>query len=169
MRRFALGLLLLAPWLGQAQGIWPTRAKHELVVSDSKIASRVGAQILRDGGNAVDAAIATGFALAVTLPAAGNIGGGGFMLVRMADGRAVALDFREMAPKAATRDMYLDPSGRLIPGSSLVGYKASGVPGTVAGLWEAHSRFGKLSWKSLVEPDLQKPKSRCSIPRNSCS
>src|SRR5579871_2359349 len=140
---------------GAGQGIWPVRAKQELVISDSAIASRVGAEILRQGGNAVDAAVATGFALAVTHPAAGNIGGGGFMLVRMADGKAVALDFRETAPKAASRDMYLDGAGKVVPSSSLIGYKASGVPGTVAGLFEAHRRFGKLSWKALVEPAQQ--------------
>ena len=107
---------------------------------------------MRAGGNAVDAAVATGFALAVTLPSAGNIGGGGFMLVRMADGRQVALDFREIAPTAAAKDMYLDASGNVIKDSSLVGYRASGVPGTVAGLWEAHHRFGKLPWRTVVEP-----------------
>ena len=104
------------------------------------------------GGNAVDAAVATGFALAVTFPTAGNLGGGGFMVIRMADGRALALDFRETAPRAATRDMYLDGSGQVVPGASTVGYRASGVPGSVAGLWEAHRRFGKLPWRDLVEP-----------------
>lgn len=142
--------LLLAPVA--AQGIWPTRARQELVISDSALASQVGAAVMRKGGNAVDAAIATGFALAVTFPAAGNIGGGGFMLVRMADGRQVAIDFREIAPASATKNMYLDKAGNVISRLSLDGYKASGVPGTVAGMWEAHRRFGKLAWKELVEP-----------------
>src|SRR5579863_625144 len=111
MRPIALALLTLAPPIAGSQSVQPTRVKQELVISDSRVASDVGAKILRDGGNAVDAAVATGFALAVTHPAAGNIGGGGFMLVRMADGRTAAIDFREVAPAAASRDMYLDASG----------------------------------------------------------
>lgn len=122
-----------------------------VVVSDSQIASDVGAEILRRGGNAVDAAIATAFALAVTHPAAGNLGGGGFMVVRMADGTAVAIDYRETAPAAASRDMYIGADGKPTK-ESLVGMKAAGVPGTVAGMAEAHRRFGKLGWKELVEP-----------------
>ncbi|MFI5386364.1 MAG: gamma-glutamyltransferase [Fimbriimonadales bacterium] len=152
MRCAALAITVYLSATSFSQGIWPTRAKQELVISDSAIASQVGAEILKKGGNAVDAAVATGFALAVTFPGAGNIGGGGFMLVRMADGRQVALDFREIAPRAASKDMYLDRSGKVIPKASLVGYRAAGVPGTVAGLWEAHHRFGKLPWREVVEP-----------------
>lgn len=125
----------------------PDRFAQACVVSDSEIASKVGAEVMRKGGNAVDAAVAVGFALAVTLPAAGNIGGGGFMVVRMADGKAIAIDYRETAPGSATRDMYKDN-----PGDSLTGPRAAGVPGTVAGMAEAHRRFGKLPWKALVEP-----------------
>lgn len=135
--------LLLACALVQ---IHPARFTHGAVVSDSLIASEVGAEVLWKGGNAVDAAVATGFALAVTFPAAGNLGGGGFMLVRMADGRSVAIDYREVAPRRATKDMYKKP------GDSLTGYLASGVPGTPLGMWEAHQKFGKLRWKDLVEP-----------------
>src|SRR6185503_14555652 len=130
----------------------PARFEHGCVVTDSKIASQVGADILKKGGNAVDAAIATAFALAVTFPTAGNIGGGGFMLVRLADGRSVAIDYRERAPLSATKDMYLDSSGNVIRGLSTSGYKAVGVPGTVAGMWEAHKRFGKQPWRELVQP-----------------
>jgi gamma-glutamyltranspeptidase/glutathione hydrolase len=126
--------------------IHPQRFHESAVVSDSAIASEVGAKVLREGGNAVDAAVAVGFAMAVTYPAAGNLGGGGFMLVRMADGRTVAIDYREVAPKRATADMYRNPA------DSLVGYLASGVPGTPMGMWEAHQRFGKKPWKELVEP-----------------
>lgn len=129
--------------------IHPARFPNGAVVSDSGIASEVGAAILRRGGNAVDAAVATGFALAVTFPAAGNLGGGGFMIVRMADGRMVAIDYREVAPRKATKDMYKNPA------DSLTGYLASGVPGTPMGMWEAHRKFGKLPWRDLVEPSVK--------------
>lgn len=141
--------LLSATAVGQNT---PARFEHGCVVTDSKIASQVGADILKKGGNAVDAAIATAFALAVTYPTAGNLGGGGFMLVRLAKGESTAIDYRERAPLKATKDMYLDAAGRVVPNLSTVGYKAAGVPGTVAGLWEAHKRFGKLKWPELVQP-----------------
>lgn len=130
----------------------PARFRQSAVVSDSKLASDVGAAVMVKGGNAVDAAIATAFALAVTHPAAGNLGGGGFMLVRMADGRTISIDYRERAPAAASKNMYLDAAGKVLPEASTVGYKAAGVPGTVAGMAEAHRRFGKLPWRDLVEP-----------------
>lgn len=130
----------------------PFRTEKGLVVSDSAIASEVGAEILRKGGTAVDAAIATAFSLAVTYPTAGNLGGGGFMVVRQADGTAIAIDYRERAPRRATRDMYLDDQGRVRAGASTIGYLAAGVPGTVAGMAEAHRRFGKLPWRELVDP-----------------
>src|ERR1044071_810181 len=116
------------------------------VVSVDPIASNVGIDILKKGGNAVDAAVATALAMAVTWPAAGNLGGGGFMLIRMADGTSEAIDYRERAPLAASRDMYLDANGKVIKGASTDGYKAIGVPGTVAGLMLAHERHGKLKW-----------------------
>jgi gamma-glutamyltranspeptidase/glutathione hydrolase len=113
--------------------------------------AQVSEDILRAGGNAVDAAIAAGFALAVTYPEAGNIGGGGFMLIHI-DGEATFLDYRETAPLAAHRDMYLDEQGDIIEKTSLIGIQAAGVPGTVAGLWAAHQRYGSLAWKDLLMP-----------------
>ncbi|HVF28459.1 MAG TPA: gamma-glutamyltransferase, partial [Pyrinomonadaceae bacterium] len=134
----------------------PVRAPRGMVASTSRIASQVGVEVMKRGGNAVDASIAVAFALAVTYPAAGNLGGGGFMMIRTRDGRATAIDYREMAPAAATRNIYLDAKGELIKGegSSLVGYRASGVPGTVAGMELALKRYGsqKLTWAQLVEP-----------------
>jgi gamma-glutamyltranspeptidase/glutathione hydrolase len=125
--------------------------KGGAVASAEAHASRVGIDVMRRGGNAVDAAVAVGFALSVTHPSAGNIGGGGFMLIRLADGSAHALDYRERAPEAASRDMYLDAQGK--PDTrSRVGALAAGIPGNVAGLARAHERFGALPWKELIEP-----------------
>jgi len=127
-----------------------------MVVSASPIASEVGAEVLEAGGNAVDAAVAVGFALAVAFPEAGNIGGGGFMLIYdSSDGRTSFIDFREKAPLAATRDMYLDENGDVIPGLSTKGIKAVGVPGTVAGLYLAHRSFGSLPWRKVLEPSVR--------------
>ncbi len=123
-----------------------------LVVSTSSIASDVGAAVLADGGNAVDAAVATAFALAVTHPAAGNLGGGGFMVVRMPDGRVTSFDYREKAPLKATPTMYLGADGKIDRSLTNSGYLAPGVPGTVRGLALAHGKFGKLPWKRLVDP-----------------
>jgi gamma-glutamyltranspeptidase/glutathione hydrolase len=134
----------------------PVRAAHGMVAATSPIASEVGVQIMKRGGNAVDAAIAVAFAEAVTHPAAGNIGGGGFMMIRLRDGKTTAIDYREMAPAAAARNVYLDSSGELIKGegSSTVGYRAAGVPGTVAGMELAFKKYGsgKLTWAQLIEP-----------------
>ncbi|HJP86707.1 MAG TPA: gamma-glutamyltransferase [Gemmatimonadaceae bacterium] len=126
-------------------------AEHAMVASDSRIASEVGAQIMKDGGNAVDAAVATGFALAVAYPEAGNLGGGGYMVIRMADGRIAALDYRETAPLAATRDMYVGADGK-VTDESVIGPKASGVPGAVAGMLEAHRKFGVLPLAKVMAP-----------------
>ena len=123
-----------------------------LVTCSSAPATRAGLRILEGGGNAVDAAVAVGLAMAVTYPAAGNLGGGGFMIVRMKDGRSAAIDFREMAPGRAHRDMYLDDKGQPVPFASLVGYRAAGVPGTVAGFDLALRKFGIKPWRELVEP-----------------
>lgn len=123
-----------------------------MVVTAHPLASRVGVDILRKGGNAVDAAIAVQFALAVTFPAAGNIGGGGFMVVRKNDGEIAALDFREKAPSRATTDMYLDKDGEVVDDLSTAGHLASGVPGSVDGMVTAHAQFGTLPWKELVQP-----------------
>src|ERR1051325_3293592 len=134
----------------------PVRARHGMVASTNEVASRVGVEIMKRGGNTVDAAIAVAFALAVTHPAAGNLGGGGFMMIRLHDGRSTAIDYREMAPAAAHRDVYLDKNGKLIEGEggSLVGYRAAGVPGTVRGMELALKKYGsgKLTWAQLVEP-----------------
>ena len=128
-----------------------TFAPHAIVASNNRLAAQVGAQMMRQGGNAVDAAVATGFALAVTFPEAGNLGGGGYMVIRMADGRTDALDYRETAPLAATRDMYVGANGKL-NGESTIGPKASGVPGAVAGMIEAHRKYGVLPISRVLAP-----------------
>jgi gamma-glutamyltranspeptidase/glutathione hydrolase len=129
----------------------PVIAENAVVVTTDRVASEIGAAIMEQGGNAVDAAVAVSLALAVVNPEAGNIGGGGFMVVRMTDGTTAALDYREKAPMAATRDMFLDDEGN-VTDASVVGHLASGVPGAVMGIWEAHRRFGTLPWADLVEP-----------------
>jgi gamma-glutamyltranspeptidase / glutathione hydrolase len=134
----------------------PARGRRGMVASQHELASRIGVDILKKGGNAVDAAVAVGLALAVVYPEAGNLGGGGFMIIRRPDGKTFAIDYREMAPKAATRDMFLDKNGKLIEGegSSTIGYRASGVPGTPAGFDLAFRKHGSgnIAWRELVEP-----------------
>src|SRR5271163_1136887 len=132
----------------------PTHGPHAMVASVHELASRAGVEIMRDGGNAIDAAVATGFALAVVHPAAGNIGGGGFMLIRLHSGKSTFLDYREKAPLAATANMYLDAKGAVIPDLSVVGYKAIGVPGSVAGMVYAERKYGRLDLKKVVQPAL---------------
>jgi len=127
-------------------------ADSAMVVSAHPLASHVGVSILKKGGNAIDAAIATQFALAVVFPAAGNIGGGGYMVIRKNDGTVAALDYREKAPAKATTDMFLDKDGNVIPDLSIEGHLASGVPGSVDGMIEAHKKFGSLPWNELVQP-----------------
>ena len=155
--------LLTAPFSasGRAGVAWiaarePVRAKHGIVASTNQLASQVGVDVMKRGGNAIDAAVAVALALAVTYPAAGNLGGGGFMMIRLSNGKTTAIDYREMAPAAAHRNVYLDKDGNLLKGegSSTVGYRASGVPGTVAGLELALKKYGsgKLTWAQLVEP-----------------
>ena len=144
-------LLGIAPGWRYAGGARVTEAPSAMVVSGHPLASAIGRDILRRGGNAVDAAVAVGFAMAVVQPEAGNLGGGGFMVIRTAAGEVRALDYRETAPASSTRDMYLDPSGE--PSDrSLQGHQASGVPGSPAGLVEAHRALGRLSLAELVEP-----------------
>jgi gamma-glutamyltranspeptidase/glutathione hydrolase len=126
-----------------------------MVASRSALASQVGADIMRDGGNAIDAAVATGFALAVTYPAAGNLGGGGFMVIRLADGRVVTNDHRERAPAAAQRDMYLDASGNVVRGLSTDSHLASGVPGSVAGMLDVLEKYGTLPRKTILAPAIR--------------
>jgi len=145
-----LPVLLLAPLAGASS--YPVHAQHAMVVSVHALASQVGVDIMHAGGNAVDAAVATGFALAVVHSPAGNIGGGGFMLIRMADGQTHFLDYREKAPAAATRDMYLDAQGNVIEGASEFGYKSIGVPGSVAGMVYAEQKYGKLTLKQVMGP-----------------
>ena len=137
---------------------WPkeaVRGAHGMVATDEELASRAGVEILQKGGNAVDAAVATTFALAVVEPAAGNIGGGGFMLVRMADGRSSFLDYREVAPGKATRDMYIKPDGKLDEVASVIGYKAVAVPGTVAGLEFALKKYGTMKLADVMAPAIR--------------
>src|SRR5688572_30833041 len=156
LRKIGPILLALALLCNMVVAREPVRAKHGMVASTNEVASRIGVEIMKRGGNAVDAAIAVAFALAVTHPAAGNLGGGGFMMIRLKDGRTTAIDYREMAPAAAHRDVYLDKNGKLIQGEggSLVGYRAAGVPGTVRGMELALKKYGsgKLTWAQLVEP-----------------
>ena len=148
---FAIALTVALATASAADKV-PVRAPHAMVAAGHELASRAGVEVMRQGGNAVDAAVATGFALAVVLPEAGNVGGGGFLLLRLADGRAHFLDFREKAPAAASRDMYLDAKGNLLPDASVVGYRAIAVPGSVAGLAYAEKKFGKLSLAQVMAP-----------------
>ena len=131
----------------------PVTAKHGMVVAQEPLAADVGLQVLKNGGNAIDAAVAVGFALAVTHPSAGNIGGGGFLLVRLANGEVHFVDFREAAPQGATRDMYLGPDGNPTQ-ASLVGWRASGVPGSVKGFETASKKWGSKKWADLLAPAL---------------
>jgi gamma-glutamyltranspeptidase/glutathione hydrolase len=147
-------LLLAVSLLAPAASREPVHARKAMVVSAEPNATRAGVDVLKSGGNAVDAAVAVGLALAVTHPLAGNLGGGGFMLIRFADGRATFIDFRERAPHSATRDMYLDPRGNPTD-ESVVGYRASGVPGTVRGLGLALEKYGSKPWRDLVKPARQ--------------
>jgi gamma-glutamyltranspeptidase/glutathione hydrolase len=164
-----VALALLAPVVrGQAAaeyrlhndvpGVWPqqaVRGGHGMVASDEQLGSQAGVEILKRGGNAVDAAVAVAFALAVVEPAAGNIGGGGFMLVRLADGHTTFFDYREVAPAKASRDMYIKPDGTLDKELSVIGYKAVAVPGTVAGLELALKTYGKLKLAEVMAPAIQ--------------
>ena len=144
--RLAMLAVALPSWAAQ-----PEHARHAMVVTVERHATEAGVAVLEAGGNAVDAAVAVGFALAVTHPSAGNIGGGGFMLVRLADGRATFIDFRERAPEKASRNMYLDASGKATE-DSVVGYRAAGVPGSVRGFEYASKKYGRKPWADVVAP-----------------
>ena len=152
---FIATLLIAFSATATAAGRIDVRGQNGAVASSSAIASEVGVQILREGGNVVDAAVATALAMAVTWPTAGNIGGGGFLVYHGADGYATTFDFREKAPLAATKTMYLDDEGNVIDNSNHEGILAVGVPGTVAGLALAHERLGSMEWAKLVEPAIQ--------------
>lgn len=145
--KLPLGVAILAA----SSSVFAVTLDGGAVAAPDQYGAKVAADILKKGGNAVDAAVATAFTLAVTYPEAGNIGGGGFMTLYV-EGKPYFLDYREIAPKAATKTMYLNEKGEVIENLSLVGAKAAGVPGTVMGLWEAHKRFGKLKWSELLTP-----------------
>jgi gamma-glutamyltranspeptidase / glutathione hydrolase len=157
----AAHLLLACVWslavvpAADAASARPVAAEKGMVVSAQHLATEVGVDILRRGGNAIDAAIAVGYALAVVYPAAGNLGGGGFMTIRFADGRNTFLDFREKAPRAARRDMYLDKGGKVITGLTTIGWLAVGVPGTVSGLEYARQKYGTMTREALIEPAIR--------------
>jgi gamma-glutamyltranspeptidase/glutathione hydrolase len=133
----------------------PVHTRHAMVVSIHHLATDAGVEVLKEGGNAIDAAVATGFALAVTHPAAGNIGGGGFMLIHFHTGQSTFVDYREKAPLAASVNMYLDDKGNIIPNASVVGYRAIGVPGSVAGMAYAEKKYGKLTLAKVMEPAIR--------------
>jgi gamma-glutamyltranspeptidase/glutathione hydrolase len=157
-----VSFVLISPAISVAQegttntlsyrGEQPVRAQHGMVVSVHHLASDVGVEILREGGNAVDAAVATGFALAVVHPIAGNLGGGGFLLLRTHDGKSTFIDYREKAPLAATETMYQDAKGNVIPDASVVGYRSIATPGSVAGLVYSEKKYGKLGLKRVIAP-----------------
>src|SRR5436190_13337992 len=143
-------VMLVAP-VGARQ---PLRARHGMVVAMEAIAADVGVAVLQKGGNAIDAAVAVGFAMAVTHPFAGNLGGGGYMLIRLADGRTTFLDFRERAPEKSSRDMYLDAKGELTR-DSVEGWRSSGVPGSVGGFEMAIAKYGKRPWAENMAPAIE--------------
>jgi gamma-glutamyltranspeptidase / glutathione hydrolase len=150
-----LVVLMASPGSFLGAPLRPVHAPHAMVASVHELASRAGVEMMQAGGNAVDGAVATGFALAVVDPQAGNLGGGGFMLVRMADGKAHFIDYREKAPAAATANLYLDPHGEVIEEASIVGYKAIAVPGSVAGLVYAAKKYGKLPLERVMAPAIK--------------
>src|ERR1041384_2975618 len=149
MRRF--GLLLLVVFSIDGIARQPVHSRHAMVVAQEPLAADVGVAVLKSGGNAIDAAVAVGFALTVTHPYAGNLGGGGFMLIRLTDGRTTFIDFREKAPRKATHDMYLDASGNPTK-DSLLGWRAVGVPGTVRGFELALKKYGTKPEAELLQP-----------------
>ena len=138
-----------------AASLAPVGGENGMVVTAQHLATRIGVDVLKQGGNAVDAAVAVGYALAVVYPAAGNLGGGGFMTLQLADGRKTFLDFREKAPLAATANMFLDADGKVVPGLSTRGYLAAGVPGSVAGLELARVKYGSLPRAALMAPAIK--------------
>jgi len=154
-RTLLASALVIAFASAQAASQAPIAAENGMVVSAQHLASKVGVDVLKDGGNAVDAAVAVGYALAVVYPAAGNLGGGGFMTIQLADGRTTFLDFREKAPLAATANMYLDKDGNVIKGASTNGHLAVGVPGTVSGMELAREKYGTMKRAALLAPAIK--------------
>jgi gamma-glutamyltranspeptidase/glutathione hydrolase len=158
MRRltcFVFALLILLFGFLESASRRPVKALNGMVVSSDSLATQVGVEILKKGGNAVDAAVAVGFALAVTYPQAGNIGGGGFMVIRMANGETVTIDFREKAPMKASENMFLDENGNFVPEKSQVGHLSVGVPGSVAGLLLALEKYGTMSRREILKPAIE--------------
>ena len=145
-------LLQFLPVAGAIAGM--PAGSHAAVAAPEEFGAHAAMDVIKAGGNAVDAAIATAFVLAVTYPEAGNLGGGGFMMIYL-HGKPSFLDYRETAPAAATRDMYLDAKGAVIKDASVIGPRAAGVPGTVAGLWLAHQRYGTRPWRELLQPAIR--------------
>ncbi len=152
---FVLVLLILLFNFSESASRRPVKALNGMVVSSDSLATQVGVEILKKGGNAVDAAVAVGFALAVTYPQAGNIGGGGFMVIRMANGETITIDFREKAPMRASEGMFLDENGNFVPEKSQIGHLSVGVPGSVAGLLLALEKYGTMSRKKVLEPAIK--------------
>ena len=155
LRPLVNACLAFACAAAQAASQAPVAAENGMVVTAQHLSTQVGVAVLRAGGNAVDAAVAVGYALAVVYPAAGNLGGGGFMTIQLADGRKTFLDFREKAPLAATPDMYLDPQGNVIKGASTQGHLAVAVPGSVSGLELALAKFGTMKRAALIAPAIR--------------
>ncbi len=153
--KYLLVIFLFVFSVSNAASKRPVRGKNGMVVTPSDIASVVGAEILKENGNAIDAAVAIGFTLAVTYPSAGNLGGGGFMVIHLANGENTTIDFREKAPKAAFRNMFLDDSGRFVQSKSLTGGLACGVPGTVAGLLYALEKYGTMPLEKVIQPAIE--------------
>jgi gamma-glutamyltranspeptidase/glutathione hydrolase len=154
-----------APIIDYQNRFLPAYGRLGMVVSPEALASEIGLDMLKQGGNAIDAAVATGFALAVTLPRAGNIGGGGFMLIHLAESdEQVFIDYRETAPTAATRDMFLKEDGSVDQAKAYFSHQAAGVPGTVAGLIHAQERYGKLSLKQVIQPAIDLAKKGFDTP-----
>ena len=155
LTRSIAAFLLFASCALHAASRAPVAAEHGMVVTAQAHATRIGVDVLKQGGNAIDAAVAVGYALAVTYPAAGNLGGGGFMTVQFADGRKTFIDFRETAPAAATATMFLDAQGEVIPNASTRGYLAVAVPGTVSGLEFMRTKYGSMPRARLVAPAIK--------------
>jgi gamma-glutamyltranspeptidase/glutathione hydrolase len=155
MQRFSFFLIIIIIYSNVIASWEPITSKNGIVSTADKYATHVGIEILNKGGNAIDAAVAVGFTLAVTYPRAGNIGGGGFMIIRVPNNTIYALDYREKAPKSAFKNMYLNENEDIIDKKSLEGYLASGVPGTVCGLYNAHKKFGTLNWIELIKPAIK--------------
>src|SRR5690348_16518163 len=164
-RRVLVALVGLWATIAADAGMRPSHAEKAMVASVHSLATEAGVGIMREGGNAIDAAVATGFVLAVVHPQAGNIGGGGFMLIRMADGKFHFLDYREKAPAAATVDMYWDKQGNVVPGLSTVGYKAVSVPGSVARMVAAEKKWGKLGLQKVIAPAIRLAREGFPLPR----